>query len=78
MCQTHWFDCQELQHCWVFHAQQFPVCVNGPHLKDIRTTVGSIGVNMGQHPCGMNFEAVPGAKGGAIQYWEGFPNVLYT
>jgi hypothetical protein len=23
--------CQELQHCWVFHAQQFPVCIkNGP------------------------------------------------
>jgi hypothetical protein len=26
--------CQELQHCWVFHAQQFPVCIkNGPTLK---------------------------------------------
>ena len=23
--------CQELQRCWVFHAQQFPVCIkNGP------------------------------------------------
>jgi hypothetical protein len=26
--------CQELQHCWVFHAQQFPVCTkNGPPPK---------------------------------------------
>ena len=25
---------QELQHCWVFHAQQFPVCIkNGPPPK---------------------------------------------
>ena len=23
--------CEELQRCWVFHAQQFPVCIkNGP------------------------------------------------
>ena len=23
--------CKELQHCWVFQAQQFPVCIkNGP------------------------------------------------
>ena len=48
--------CQELQRCWVFHAQQFPVCIkNGPptigHPANL-TTVGSIGVNMGQHPCG--------------------------
>ena len=34
-CQTHLFEeCQELQRCWVFHAQQFPVCIkNGPPLK---------------------------------------------
>ena len=26
--------CQELQHCWVFHAEQFPVCIkNGPPLN---------------------------------------------
>jgi hypothetical protein len=26
--------CQELQCCWVFHAQQFPVCIkNGPPPK---------------------------------------------
>jgi hypothetical protein len=26
--------CQELQHDWVFHAQQFPVCIeNGPPPK---------------------------------------------
>jgi hypothetical protein len=26
--------CQELQRCWVFHAQQFPVCIkNGPAPK---------------------------------------------
>ena len=47
--------CQELQRCWVFHAQQFPVCIkNGPPPKGhpANLTVGSIGVNMGQHPCG--------------------------
>ena len=28
------FSCQELQRCWVFHAQQFPVCINnGPPPK---------------------------------------------
>jgi hypothetical protein len=48
--------CQELHRCWVFHAQQFPVCIkNGTppegHPANL-TTVGSIGVNMGQHPCG--------------------------
>ena len=47
--------CQELQRCWVFHAQQFPVCIkNGPphkgHAANL-TTIGSIGVNMAQHPC---------------------------
>ena len=27
--------CQELQRCWVFHAQQFPVCIkNGPPPKE--------------------------------------------
>ena len=26
--------CQELHRCWVFHAQQFPVCIkNGPPPK---------------------------------------------
>ena len=26
--------CKELQRCWVFHAQQFPVCIkNGPPPK---------------------------------------------
>ena len=26
--------CQELQRCWVFHSQQFPVCINnGPPPK---------------------------------------------
>ena len=26
--------CQELQRCWVFHTQQFPVCIkNGPPPK---------------------------------------------
>jgi hypothetical protein len=47
---------QELQCCWVFHAQQFPVCLNdGPLPKGhpANLTHWSIGVNMGQHPCGM-------------------------
>jgi hypothetical protein len=40
---------QELQHCWVFHAQQSPVCVKiGPQAKGHPanlTQLGSIGVN---------------------------------
>ena len=33
-CQSHRFECQELQRCWDFHAQQFPVCIkNGPPPK---------------------------------------------
>ena len=34
-CQAHQFECaEELQSCWVFHAQQFPVCIkNGPTPK---------------------------------------------
>jgi hypothetical protein len=31
---------QELQHCWVFHAQQFPVCIkNGPPPKEHPATL---------------------------------------
>ena len=45
--------CKELQRCWVFHAQQFPVCIkNGSSPKGHPanlTTVGSIGVNMDQY-----------------------------
>ena len=72
--------CQELQRCWVFHTQQFPVCIkNGPPLKGHPanlTTVGSIGVNIDQHPCGtlttpcsvhvQRIEAVVRAKGGGM------------
>ena len=48
--------CQELRNYCVFHAQQFPLCIkNSPphkgHPANL-TTVGHIGVNMGQHPCG--------------------------
>jgi hypothetical protein len=49
--------CQELQRCWVFHATIS--CVNQEWFtiqmtsSELDTTVGSIGVNMGQHPCGM-------------------------
>ena len=26
--------CQDLQHCWIFHARQFPMCIkNGPPPK---------------------------------------------
>ncbi|XP_031641308.1 E-selectin-like [Oncorhynchus kisutch] len=49
--------CQELQRCWVFHAQQFPVyqewSTTQRTSRQLETTVGSIGVNMSQHPCGM-------------------------
>ena len=33
-CQAHQFECQELQCCWVFHIQQFSMCIkNGPPPK---------------------------------------------
>jgi hypothetical protein len=39
-CQAHRFECQELQRCWVFHAQQFPVCIkNGPPPKGHRANL---------------------------------------
>ena len=49
--------CQELQRCWVYHTKQFPVCIeNGPPPKrtssQLDITLGSIGVNIGQHSCG--------------------------
>ena len=61
--------CQELQHCWVFHTRQFPVCIkNGPPAN--LTTVEIIGVNMGQHPYGMLSTPCRGvlrAKGEGVQ-----------
>jgi hypothetical protein len=49
--------CQELQRCWVFQPQQFPVCIKNGNTTQktsiqLDPTVGSIRVNMGQHPCG--------------------------
>ena len=46
------------EHSWVIHPQQFPVYIKNlsppkGHPANL-TTVGSIGVNMDQHPCGMN------------------------
>ena len=55
--------CQELQGCWVFHSQHFPMYIkNGPPPKGhpanltqlceaLESTWASIGINMGQHPC---------------------------
>jgi hypothetical protein len=35
MCQVYRFECQELQHCWVLHAQHIPVCIKyGPPTKE--------------------------------------------
>jgi hypothetical protein len=54
------------------------------HLKTVRR----IGVNIGQHPCGTHshlvetmprqIEDILRVIGGANQYLEGVPNVLYT
>ena len=58
--------CEELQRCWVFNTQTFPVRIkNGQaptghpanwtavvRIGVLWTAVVSIGVNMGQHPCG--------------------------
>ena len=84
---------EELQFCWVFHAQQFPVCIkNGPPPVRHLTTLRSIGVNMGQHPCGMlstpcgvharQIEAVLRAKGGATpilgRFYKCFVHSVYS
>ena len=57
--------CKELQRCWVFHAQQFPVCVkNGPPPKGHPANLERI--TRGPHPCAA---AVLRSKGGgANQY----------
>ena len=77
-CQAHRL-CQELQHCWVFHTQQFPVCIRkGPtpkgHPANL-TTVGSIGVNIPVERFQRvveymvrQIEAVLRAEGDATQY----------
>ena len=75
-------SCKELQRCWVFHTdscvyQEWPTTQRTSSQLD--TAVGSIGVNMDQHPCGalltpcesmpQRIEAVLRAKGlGATQY----------
>jgi hypothetical protein len=51
--------CQELQRCLGFNAQHFPTTLSRVYgewstiqIANL-TTVGSTGVNVGQHPCGM-------------------------
>ena len=48
--------CQELQRCWVFHDQQFPVYImNGPQPKGHPANLTELWeacVKMGQHPRG--------------------------
>ena len=48
--------CQELQRCWVFHSTVSRVYQEQSTTQrtsdQLETTVGSIGVNMGQHPRG--------------------------
>ena len=75
--------CQELQHCWVFHAQRFPMCIkNGPPPKGnpanltqlreaLESTWASIPVEHFQHlveSMSRQIEAVLRAKGGESQY----------
>ena len=80
--------CQELQCCWVYHTQQFPVCIkNGPPPKGHPANCGK---HWSQHgPASLwnafhtlqskpqRIEIVLIAKGGATQYQEDVPNVLY-
>jgi hypothetical protein len=49
--------CQELQCSWVFHAQQFPMCIkNGSppkgHPGNLTQLWEALLVDMGQYPCG--------------------------
>ena len=72
--------CQELQHCWVFHAQQFPVCIkNGPPPKGHQanltqlweayaSTWASIPVERFRHLVPRRIEAVQRGKGGKTKY----------
>jgi hypothetical protein len=93
-CQAYQFDCQTLQHCWVFHAQQFPLCINnGPPPKGhpanltqlweaLESTWASIPAERFRHLVESmlrRIEAVLRVKGGgATQYEEVVPNVWYT
>jgi hypothetical protein len=82
--------CRELQCWWVFHTQQFPVCIkNNPPPKGhpanltqqweaLESTWASIPVEHLVESMPRPIEAVLKAKGGATQYYEGVPNVLYT
>ena len=82
-----------MQRCWIFHAQQFPVCIkndlppkghpaNLTQLwKALESTWASITVECFRHLIESitgRIEAVLRAKVGATQYYEGVPNVLYT
>ena len=89
--QAHWL-CQELQRCWGFHAQQFPVCIkdspppNGHPAnltqlcEALESTWASIPVERFRHlveSIPRPIEAVLRGKGGATQY-QGVPNVFIT
>ena len=75
--------CQELQCCWVFHSQQFPVCIkNGPPRRGhpanltqlweaMESTSASIPVECFRHlveSMPRGIEDFLRAKEGAIQY----------
>jgi hypothetical protein len=77
-----WFECQELQRWWVFHAQQFPVCIkNGPPPKEypanltqlweaLESTWASITMECFRHlaeSMPQRIEPVLWAKGGSTQ-----------
>ena len=87
------FVCQELQHRWVFHTQQFLVCIkNGPppkghpansqHLwETLDSTWASIPVEHFRHlveSMPQRIEYVLREKPGETQYHDDVPNVLYT
>jgi hypothetical protein len=77
--------CQELQRCWVSRVYE-EWSTTQRTSSQLDKTVGSIGVNMGQHPCGTpstpcrghELRLFWGQKGGATQYQEGVLNVFYT
>jgi hypothetical protein len=57
--------CRELQCCWVFHAQQFPVCIkNGPPPKGHPANLTKLWDTLESIPCApMNRGCSEGKKG---------------
>ena len=81
-CQAH--QCQELHRCWGFHTTVSRLCQDWSTTQRTSsqhdTTVGSIGVEMGQHPCGMLLTHCSRCTGEFRLFWgqRGQLNIVFV